>query len=104
MPGQAILELTRVDNRWKDRLRAYRVTVDGLEVGEIRRGETKDFPVEPGSHEVVLRIDWCRSPTLEVDVAPGTRVPLQCRPNVPIVLALIAIITRRPDWISLEKI
>jgi hypothetical protein len=39
-------------------LRAYKVVVDGKTVGEIRNGETKEFPMSAGQHDVSLKIDW----------------------------------------------
>jgi hypothetical protein len=44
-----------------DIFRAYIVKVDGKTVAKIRIGEKVTFQVEPGNHELVLTIDWCRS-------------------------------------------
>jgi len=49
---------------YADRLRSYRVMLDGKEIGRIGNGETKSFPVGPGQHELVVKIDWCSSTTL----------------------------------------
>jgi hypothetical protein len=54
------------------------VEVDGVDIGEIRRGETRVFPLSPGRHEVHLEIDWCRSPAISVDAIPGHAVKLVC--------------------------
>ena len=56
--------------------------VDGVKIGEIRRGQTQLLPVEPGRHEVRLTISWCSSPSVEVEVGAGQRVRLKCWPNV----------------------
>ena len=53
---------------FRDALRAYRIFIDGVECGDIMRGETKEFVVDNGRHTVCAKIDWCRSNELCVDV------------------------------------
>ena len=48
--------------------RAYRIYIDGVYRGKIKRKETKEFEVENGSYEIRAKIDWCGSNTLRVDV------------------------------------
>ena len=63
----AMIRITR-ENKINDALRAYKIYIDGTYRGDIRKDETKEFEVENGSHEVVAKIDWCRSNELCVDV------------------------------------
>ena len=52
-PGiSAVIRLHRESNPWQSGLSAYRVRIDGKKVGEIGRGETFDFGVWPGTHQV----------------------------------------------------
>lgn len=51
-----------------DSLRAYRLFIDGVFVGEINTGSEVEFEVSAGLHEVIARIDWCSSNRLEVDI------------------------------------
>lgn len=81
-PGGGVITLTRVPGGWRDRLRRYQVIVDDEQVAMIKRGERLSLPVTPGRHTVFLRISWARSPALEVDVAPGEAVALECAPGV----------------------
>jgi hypothetical protein len=53
---------------YTDRLRGYRVMVDGRAVGHLLPGRSVQAPVEPGEHVVQLRIDWARSRGLTVQV------------------------------------
>jgi len=46
-------------------LRNYRIFVDGVFVGTIANGRTKEIEVSPGPHKLILKIDWCSSPALE---------------------------------------
>lgn len=77
------LELSRPKRGSSDLFRAYHVIVDGVDVGVVRRGQSQVFQVAPGQHEVHLEIDWARSPSLTVDVAPEAIVRLACWPNFP---------------------
>ena len=82
--GGSVIALSRVQGGWRDRLRRYQVIVDGEQVASIKHGERLDLPVAPGRHTVSLKISWAGSPPLEVDVAPGEVVTLECAPgNVP---------------------
>jgi hypothetical protein len=80
------LEVTQIrlvrDSGWADRLRAYHVIVDGEEVGEISNGETKDFRVSPGHHQIRLKIDWCGSNILAFEVAEGDKPTFYAKSNL----------------------
>ena len=69
--GEATIEVRRAANKWSDRRRAYKVMIDGSEVGKVDNGESEGYRVAPGVHEVYLKIDWCRSEKLPLDVGPG---------------------------------
>lgn len=84
MPAEsAAIELRRVAGKWADRRRAYRVIVDGGEVGRLGNGESASFEVAPGSHELHLKIDWCRSERLALDLAPGETAVIECEARNP---------------------
>lgn len=61
-----------------DRLRKYKVILDGSVCGNIKAGETKDFHVNPGIHTISLKIDWCTSDTLEFHVPESGIVEFEC--------------------------
>ncbi|HEX4059653.1 MAG TPA: hypothetical protein VHY58_01415 [Streptosporangiaceae bacterium] len=75
------ITVSRVPGGWKDRLRRYQVVIDGEQVAAIKHGERVDLPVTPGKHTVFMKISWARSPQLELDVAPGQVVTLECAPT-----------------------
>jgi hypothetical protein len=80
MAAQSTIEIQRA-SKYTDRVRAYKVHVDGKEVGTIKNGETAEFQVAPGTHEVKLTIDWTSSPPLTIDAPPGGAVRLTCAPR-----------------------
>jgi hypothetical protein len=79
--NDATLVLQRAKGGWRDFARAYIVVLDGTEAGKIKRGERVEIPVSPGDHEVFLRIDWARSPALNITAGAGEVVELACRPG-----------------------
>jgi hypothetical protein len=42
-------------------LRGLPVIIDGQKMGEVRNGETKEFPVTGGVHSVEFKMDWMSS-------------------------------------------
>ena len=62
-----MIRLTR-GNTFTDKLRAYKIFIDDIYRGDIHRDETKEFPVDNGSHVIYAKIDWCRSNKLCIDV------------------------------------
>lgn len=52
-------------------MRTYRIFVDGQRVGRIRSGGTLELHLEPGEHEVIAKIDWCRSRPYKLHLAEG---------------------------------
>jgi hypothetical protein len=76
----AEIELTR-KNGFVDRLRAYHVLLDGDLIGEVRARETVRFDVDPGPHEFQLKIDWCCSPKVQLDLDAESSVRFRCSPR-----------------------
>lgn len=61
-------------NEYVNSQRSYRIFIDGVAAGNIRNGETKNYPVAAGRHRVMAKIDWCGSEEIEVDVKEGESV------------------------------
>ncbi len=55
----------RRDSQFADKLRAYKIILDGLQIGQIRDGQAQEFDVSPGNHILSLKIDWCSSNEVE---------------------------------------
>ncbi len=88
---------------YMDRLRAYRVMVDGQEIGRVKNGETATYDVTPGQHQVQLGIDWARSPSLTVNVGPGEEIRLLAAPKANPFTALYYITFGRNQYIDLRQ-
>ncbi|MCZ2395005.1 MAG: hypothetical protein LC100_00510 [Chitinophagales bacterium] len=63
----ATIRLKRT-SEYNNRMRDYKIFIDGQQVGTIANGETKDFPTTVGQHIVTAKIDWCSSPDISIDV------------------------------------
>ena len=79
--GLATIRLTRT-TYFPDTLRAYRIMVDGMEMARVKGGESVEIPVSPGTHSVVVKIDWCGSPTLDFTVRTGETIEFECESNL----------------------
>jgi hypothetical protein len=62
--------LVRISRRYSyfDSLRKYKIYIDNVYCGDIRNGETCEYNLLPGKHQVVAKIDWCRSNIVYIDV------------------------------------
>jgi hypothetical protein len=67
------------DSGYADRLRAYKIVLDGVVVGTIRNGETKTFSIVPGHHSLSLKIDWCGSKPVKFAAADGMSVTFDAK-------------------------
>ena len=75
-----MLTLKREVAKWADVARAYKVLIDGAEVGEISNGETKQFELSEGSHSLQLKIDWCSSQEKRFEIKNGETIMATCAP------------------------
>lgn len=48
-------------NEWNNRGREIGIYIDGQKAGTIANGETKEFQVSTGQHQLYAKIDWCSS-------------------------------------------
>jgi hypothetical protein len=75
------IHVERQASGYADRARSYRVVLDATRAGRVGFGDICTFEASPGHHVLHLAIDWCRSRSVELDLAAGQEVRLQCWPN-----------------------
>ena len=51
-------------SEFNNRARNYGLYIDSKKVDAISNGQTKEYEIEPGKHEIYFKIDWCSSQTL----------------------------------------
>ncbi len=59
--------------------RNYKILVDGVKADTVPVRSYIDIPIPAGRHVVKAKIDWCSSPELVIEAAPGERVLLEVR-------------------------
>ncbi|MDE5413214.1 hypothetical protein [Alkalihalobacterium chitinilyticum] len=59
-------------------VRRFQVYIDDVHVQDIKDGEEVVIPMEPGHHELYIKIDWVKSKKLELDIEPGEEIQLIC--------------------------
>lgn len=94
------------DSGYADRVRAYKVVLDGDVVGEIRNGQKLELDVAPGQHEMHLKIDWCRSNSVDF-IVDGDLVEFECGSSLrgrKLLLALLYVSVRRSQYIWLRRV
>ena len=51
----------------------YKIMVDNENVGTIKTGETVEIPIQPGFHELYIKLGWCRSNKTSFTIAEGKK-------------------------------
>lgn len=104
----AVVRVKRNTALWRDKLRSYKVVVDGAVIGKIRDGESADFNVNAGAHQVRIKIDWSGSRALSFDVQSNQVVFFECQPNGPAMKAVFDVVSslrkRGRPWVDLRQI
>ena len=98
----AEIKVHRRSGGYQDRLRAYRVMLDGKKVGSVVHGEVLAVSTTPGHHELYVALDWCRSKRLGVDLAENDVVDLACWPNANPITAIFYGTIGRSRYIGLQ--
>jgi hypothetical protein len=89
-----------------DRLRAYKIKVDGVVVGSVRARKSVTIPISPGRHSLVLRIDWCSSGQIDFESLQGDHIVFECGSSLTgwrFLLALYYIIFRAHQYLWLRR-
>lgn len=76
-PGHGTIEIIR-ESRYADRIRAYKIVLNGQEAGKVRNGDRTYLEVPAGRHQIQFRIDWGYSQILEFDVPAGGMTSVSC--------------------------
>ena len=104
MEAQGACEVViRRETAYRDRLRKYKVLIDGNEVGHISAGDEERFPVTTGEHELQLKIDWKGSPALGFTAQPGSEARFVCS-GKGASRTLIDLFKKSEAWIQLSAV
>lgn len=84
-----MITITR-ESGYADKLRNYKIIIDGKVIGEIGDGQTKTFDVNKGSHTLSLGADWAKSNEITFDFS-DKEVRFKCENALKGLRILIAI-------------
>ena len=100
------LRIRRADE-FADYFRAYSILLDGTKLGNLKHGETLEFSIAPGQHQLRMKIDWCGSNTVQfIASSDGDLLTFRARSNLKGLASLKAlyyVIFKPDEWIVLEQ-
>ena len=94
------------ENIYPDRLRNYKIIIDGNCYGEIKNGEVKKIDISSGNHTMYLKIDWCRSNNIEFNISEDEVLNFECGPSArgwKILLSILYITIFRNKYLWIRK-
>jgi hypothetical protein len=94
------------DSGYADRFRAYSVVCDDAEIGRIRNGTSANFELAPGTHRLMLKVDWCSSNEVSFTIDAGQKVSFSCGSNLRgfrVLLAIYYIVFARTRYLWLRR-
>jgi len=93
----------RRDQGWADKLRKYRIILDGVEIGQLAEGAVLSQEITDESHILEARIDWWGSQTLCFEPQASSKVVLvKSALRGWGLLGLIYVIFNRRRYLALE--
>jgi hypothetical protein len=75
----AEIVVSRPEEPWSNRLRSYKIVIDGETLASLGRGQEATVAVAAGHHKVWAKIDWCRSGEVPLDLGENARAYLRCQ-------------------------
>lgn len=76
--ARSSIVVSRNRHGWRDRARSYDIVIDGEQVAKIKRGQRIELPIVSGPHQILMRINWGTSDSIQLDVPPGESIELYC--------------------------
>ncbi|MDN5388993.1 MULTISPECIES: hypothetical protein [Bacillus] len=77
MNNEAYVEVNRT-SQLMNKMRKFSVLIDGVEAGKIKDGGRLRIDLEPGEHEIQVKIDWCVSQALRFTLDEGEALKFRC--------------------------
>jgi hypothetical protein len=111
MENKCRIVLTR-PKEWVNRARRFNILVDGNKTSTIASGGSEELWVEPGTHTLSAKVDWCSSRDYPLQLETGKTVYLNVRNGmkyyVPLLMPMVVVLlmnlyyifshTKKPDW------
>lgn len=100
MPTLTVLR----DKGWVDKLRKYRIMLDGVEIGKLGEGAALHKQLTDGPHVIDAKIDWCGSQPLRIEAQSEDKTVLvrSALRGWRVLLAVFYVIFNRRGYLILE--
>lgn len=79
------------ESGYADFRRDYRVVCDGVEVARISDGMSKELTIAPGTHRLIVKIDWCASNEVGFTIGADQVLGFSCGSNLRGLRVLLAV-------------
>lgn len=80
-------------SEWVNRLRGYKILINGNQAGTVKNGGSEEFLVQPGNNTVQCKVDWYSSSPFSIDIREGDTAYLKVRSGMkfywPFMIAVI---------------
>ena len=80
------------NTRWIGQLRGIEIYIDDVKIGTINDGETQDYEIEHGKHQVYAKFGWERSQNIEINSVENEITVLKLTPYKYGTLVLLIVI------------
>ena len=105
MPTAAISRLRIVrGSGYADRIRRYKISINGAQVGTIARDSVLDLEVPTRPLTIEARIDWGRSRPLTIEARPDQRIEIEVSNHWGALLSLWAITFGFRSYLTLKRL
>ena len=55
-------------NQWYGGVRDYKIFLDNEKIGEVGKGDTKEFTIPDGEHQLFAKLDWFETKKISLNV------------------------------------
>jgi hypothetical protein len=101
--GTRTLRLIR-RTEYRDLLRAYKIYINGTQVGAIARDSVLDIEVPSGPFTLEARLDWGRSRPTTIQAAPDQKIEIEVSNNWGVWLAIWAVTFGFRSYLKLTQL
>jgi hypothetical protein len=98
-----VLNLVR-GSGYTDRLRSYKIFVNGAQVGTLARNSGLDIEIPSGPLTIEARIDWGRSRPLTIEATPNQKIEVEVLSHWGALLSLWAITFGFRRYLTLKQL
>jgi hypothetical protein len=88
---------------WVARYRSVRFFIDGANRGSVKNGDSAQFAVPEGEHQVQARMDWCHSKPHQISVTEGSPTEVTVSTSNNPLSAMFKIVFRPSRFVVLES-